>query len=62
MNLQQITQFFQVALESSFYLAPGEPGLTYEELLEVGRRVELQNGEMEDAVLNLGILVSRNED
>jgi len=51
MNLQHITQFFQAALESSFYLAPREPGLTHEELFEVGRQFGLQEGEIADALL-----------
>jgi len=50
MNLQHVKQFFQAALESSFYLSPREPGLTYEELLEVGRRAGFQDGEMGDAL------------
>ena len=53
MNLQQVKEFFQAALESSFYLSPREPGLTYEELLEVGRRAGFQDGEMGDALLQV---------
>ena len=53
MDLQHVTQFFQAALESSFYLAPREPGLTYEELLEAGRQGGFQDGEIGDALLQV---------
>jgi hypothetical protein len=53
MDLQHVTQFFQAALESSFYLAPREPGLTYEELREVGRQGGFQDGEIGDALLQV---------
>lgn len=49
-HLQGITRFFQTALESSFHLAPREPGLTYAELLEIGQRGGFQDGEIRDAL------------
>jgi hypothetical protein len=42
--------FLQIALECSVYVAPREPGLTYDELLEVGKRLGLQAGEIGDAL------------
>jgi hypothetical protein len=38
------------ALECSFYWSPNDPGLTYDELVEVGRRSALQPGEISDAI------------
>jgi hypothetical protein len=46
-NVQKIVL---TALECSFYHAPSEPGLTYNELLEVGSRVDLRPGEISDAL------------
>jgi hypothetical protein len=39
-----------MALECSVYLAPKEPGLTYDELSEVGKREGFQGGEINDAL------------
>ena len=47
---QEINRLLVAALECSFYVAPKEPGLTYEELLEVGSRLSLQQGETSDAI------------
>ena len=49
-NLQHIAKLFQGALECSLVLAPRAPGLTYQELVEVGRRCGLKNGEMNDVL------------
>lgn len=50
MNPQQVTKFLQAALECSVYLAPTDPGLAYEEILEVGKRLGFQVGEIGDAL------------
>jgi hypothetical protein len=47
---QEIKQLFVAALECSFYVAPKEPGLTSDELGEVGSRLSLQQGEITDAI------------
>jgi hypothetical protein len=48
--LQHVAKFFQGALECSLFLAPREPGLTYHELIEIGRRCGLREGEMNDVL------------
>lgn len=53
MSLQEVTSFLQIALECSFYLAPREPGLTYDELQEVGKRAGYLEGEIGDALLKV---------
>lgn len=50
---QQVKALLLAALECSFYVAPEEPGLTNDELTEVGRRLNLQPGEMSDALLEV---------
>jgi hypothetical protein len=45
---QELISFLRAALECSVYVAPLEPGLTYEELLEVGKRAGYQPGEIGD--------------
>lgn len=50
----RLTAFFKTCLESSVYISPIDPGLTYEELLEVGSRVGHQQGEMQDALAQVG--------
>ncbi|MGC1301445.1 MAG: hypothetical protein WA840_03630 [Caulobacteraceae bacterium] len=45
-----MAKLFQGALECSLVLAPREPGLTYQELVEVGRRCGLKDGEMNDVL------------
>ena len=47
---QQVKAFLLAALECSFYVAPEAPGLTHDELFEVGRRLNLQPGEMNDVL------------
>jgi hypothetical protein len=48
--LRHVAALFQGALECSLVLAPREPGLTSQELLEVGRRCGLKDGEMNDVL------------
>jgi hypothetical protein len=50
MNLLEVKKFIQDALECSVYLAPREPGLTYEEIVEVGKKIGLLPGEIGDAL------------
>ena len=47
---QKIQSLFHAALECSFYVSPNDPGLTYDELAEVGRRTGLQPGEISDGI------------
>jgi hypothetical protein len=49
MTPQEVTGFVKAALECSVYVAPNDPGLTFEEILEVGKRVGLEAGEIGDA-------------
>jgi hypothetical protein len=50
MRRQQLTEFLQAALECSVYLAPKEPGLTPTELVEAGRPLGFQEGEIGDVL------------
>lgn len=50
MSLQQVVQLLQAAIEASVYVAPIEPGLTVDELYEVGKRLGLKEGEIGDAL------------
>lgn len=50
MSLQPVIQFIQAALECSVYVEPREPGLTREEVFEVGKRAGFQDGEIGDAL------------
>jgi hypothetical protein len=47
---QEIINFLKAALECSIFLDPTSPGLSYDEILEVGRRVGWQAGEISDAL------------
>jgi len=47
---QEIITFLKAALECSVFRAPTDPGLSYEEILEVGKRVGWQPGEIGDAL------------
>ena len=48
---QEIIKFLEAAVECSVFLNPTEPGLSYEEILEVGKRAGFQAGEVGDAAL-----------
>lgn len=50
MNMQEVIRFIQAALECSVYLSPKEPGLTYDEILELGKQAGFQPGEIGDAL------------
>jgi hypothetical protein len=50
LTLQHVAKLIQGALECSLVLSPREPGLTYQELVEVGRRCGIKDGEMNDVL------------
>lgn len=47
---QKVLAFINAALECSVFVAPRESGLTYEELLQVGKSAGFQEGEIGDAL------------
>jgi hypothetical protein len=53
---QRLVSFLKACLECSIYLDPTDPGLTFDELLEVGRGANLQAGEISDALAQIGDL------
>jgi hypothetical protein len=55
MKPQEIESFIRAAVECSVFVAPLEPGLTHGEMLELGKRVELLEGELGDAILRVGL-------
>ena len=53
---QHIAGWLSTALECSVYICPKEPGLTYDELVEFGRQVGLQPGEIGDAMPEVSVM------
>jgi hypothetical protein len=51
---QEIIKLLQAAIECSVFLNPTEPGLSYDEILEVGKRAGFQPGEVGDAASHAG--------
>jgi hypothetical protein len=51
---QEIISLLKAALECSVFINPTEPGLSYDEILEVGQRAGYQPGEVQDAALHAG--------
>ena len=47
---QEIISFLKTALECSILVAPVDPGLTFDEICEVGKRAGYQEGEIGDAL------------
>jgi hypothetical protein len=47
---QEVVSFIRAALECSLFVAPLEPGLTHDEVMEVCKRVGFQPGEVNDAL------------
>ena len=45
---QEIISFLKTALECSVLIDPLEPGLTYDEIVEAGRRAGFQEGEINE--------------
>lgn len=50
----EITNLLKAAVECSIFINPTDPGLTYDEILEVGKRAGYQAGEIADAVMHSG--------
>jgi hypothetical protein len=48
--MNEIHQDLMAAIECSVYHAPREPGLTFQEMIEVGSQVGYQRGELGDAI------------
>jgi hypothetical protein len=51
---QEIVSLLNAALECSIFLSPTDIGLSYDELLELGRRAAYQEGEIGDAARQVG--------
>jgi hypothetical protein len=47
---QEIVALLKAALECSIYVSPLDPGLTYSELLEIGKTAGYLEGEINDAL------------
>ncbi len=60
MKLRDIVQVLETALECSYYYAPNDAGLTLDELIEIGSRLEIRKGELSDAVISQGLSRNRN--
>ena len=50
MQVQDIVRLLQASIEASVYVAPTDPGLTIEELQQIGQRLDLKQGEINDAL------------
>jgi hypothetical protein len=50
MSPREVVQHLQACIEASVYVAPTEPGLTVAELYEIGERLGLKKGEINDAL------------
>lgn len=53
LHMQKLASFVQAALECSVFVAPTEPGLTVDEILEIGKRAGFLQGELGDAIAQL---------
>ncbi len=51
MQLREIVQVIETALECSVYHAPRDVGLTFDELAEIGSRMDIREGELSDALI-----------
>ncbi|HXW41249.1 MAG TPA: hypothetical protein VEK75_08610 [Xanthobacteraceae bacterium] len=49
---QELINLLKAALECSVFISPTDPGLSYDELLEVGKRAGYQAGEVGDAAVH----------
>src|SRR5207244_1025926 len=58
---QDIVNLLKAAVECSIFIEPTDPGLTYQEILEVGKRAGYQSGEVGDAALQAGERSSSNK-
>jgi hypothetical protein len=50
---QEIISLLKAALECSIYISPRDPGLTHQELLEIGKRAGYLAGEINDSLRNV---------
>lgn len=53
LHMQKVVTFVQAALECSVFVAPTEPGLTVDEIREIGKRAGFLEGELGDAIAQL---------
>lgn len=53
LHLMEVKRFLNAALECSVYHAPTDPGLTWEELVEAGKRAGYAEGELQDTIMGL---------
>jgi hypothetical protein len=51
---QEIASLLKAAIDCSVFISPTDPGLTYQELLEVGKRSGFLDGEVADAARHVG--------
>lgn len=52
---QELISFLKSAIECSVLIDPLSPGLTYQELREIGSRARYQDGEINDALRHVGV-------
>jgi hypothetical protein len=55
---QEIISFLKAALECSVLINPVDPGLTSEELIEIGKRAGYLDGEINDALPTVATNIS----
>lgn len=55
MHLQKVKKCVAEALECSVFVNPREPGLTYDEIKEIGARAGFKEGEIGDAFVTMGL-------
>jgi hypothetical protein len=58
--LQEIISFLKMALECSVLIDPLHPGLTFQELSEIGERAGYLDGEINDALARVATGTSRS--
>src|SRR6202045_1434040 len=58
---KEIVNLLNAAIECSVFLSPTDPGLTYQEILEVGKRAEYLDGEVRDAAVHSGQRTQRSD-
>jgi hypothetical protein len=51
---QEITTLLKAAVECSVFISPTDPGLSYQEILEIGKRAGFQQGEVGDSANHAG--------
>jgi hypothetical protein len=56
MYLDVVKKFIREALECSVFVSPRDPGLTFEEIHEIGARLKYQPGEINDARAGMSLL------